>query len=226
MSKDISSTIRKRNIIYAFLKRVYEKELSGELLAEMPTRMKPLLVVSDMFPYSVAKKEVKELVQFTDKIDSHNLDDLQMRLAADYAGLFLSINKIPPHPSESVYREGTMMQSYRDEVLKMYWSFGVNKRNDFSEPEDHIAVELSFMMYLCEKSIEALKKGDMKGFRRYIQGQNDFLEDHLVRWVPKLVKDIVDTAQMPFYRAIAVLTWEFIDVDISMVRAHIEEFQN
>ena len=226
MSKDISSTIRKRKTIYAFLKRIYEKELSREFLAEMPTKMKPLLAIAEMLSRSEAKKAVKELVQFTDKIDSHNLDDLQIQLAADYARLFLSINKIPPHPSESVYREGTMMQYYRDEVLKVYWSFGVDKRKEFTEPEDHIAVELSFMMYLCEKAIEALKKGNTKGFRKYIQGQNDFLEAHLVRWVPKLEKDVVDTAKTPLYRAIAVLTREYIDVDLSIVRELLEEFQN
>jgi TorA maturation chaperone TorD len=226
MPRDISSTIIKRKTIYAFLKRIYEKELSREFLAEMPTKMKPLLAIAETLSRSEAKKAVKELVQFTDKIDSHNLDDLQIQLAADYARLFLSINKIPPHPSESVYREGTMMQYYRDEVLKVYWSFGVGKKKEFTEPEDHIAVELSFMMYLCEKAIDALKKGNTEGFRKYIHGQNDFLEDHLARWVPKLVKDVVDTAKMPFYRAIAILTREYIDMDSSIVRELLGEFQN
>ncbi len=147
MSKDISATLQKRKIIYAFLKGIYEKELSKEFLAEMPTKMKPLLAAAEMLSDTEARKVVKDLVQFTDKIPSQDLDDLQTRLASDYARLFLSINKIPPHPSESVYREGTMMQYYRDEVLKVYWSFGVDKKKEFTEPEDHIAVELSLILY-------------------------------------------------------------------------------
>ncbi len=226
MLKDISDTVQKRKVIYTFLRRIYEKELSRELLAEMPPKMKPLLSAAEMLSQPEAKKVVKELIQFTNKIPSQNLDELQIRLAADYARLFLSINKVPPHPSESVYREGTMMQYFRDEVLKVYWSFGVAKKKEFAEPEDHIAVELSFMVYLCEKAIEALKNGDTNGSQRYIQGQKEFLECHLVRWVPNLVTDIVTIAQTPFYRAMAVLTREYIDMDLSIVREILKELQN
>jgi len=207
--------IQKRQTIYAFLKGVYEKELPKEFLAEMPEKMKPLLAITEILSDAESKKAVKELVQFTDSIPSQDLDALETRLAADFARLFLSINKVPPHPSESIYREGTMMQYSRDEVLKTYWSFGVDKKKEFTEPEDHIAVELNFLMYLCEKAIEALNNGDAKETRRYIQGQKDFLEKHLVKWVPKLVKDILDTAQTPFYKAMAVLTKEYLEMDLS-----------
>lgn len=211
----LSKIIQKRQTIYAFLKGVYEKELPEEFLAEMPERMRPLLAITEILSDAESKKAVKELVQFTDTIPSQDLDALETRLAADFARLFLSINKVPPHPSESIYREGTIMQYSRDEVLKTYWSFGVDKKKEFTEPEDHIAVELNFLMYLCEKAIEALNNGDAKETRRYIQGQKDFLEKHLVKWVPKLVKDILDTARTPFYKAMAVLTKEYLEMDLS-----------
>ena len=214
-SDDLFPIIQKRQSIYAFLKGVYEKELPKEFLAEMPKKMKPLLAITEVLPNAESKKAVKELVQFADTIPSQDLDDLNIRLAADYARLFLSISKVPPHPSESVYREGALMQYSRDEVLKTYWSFGVDKKKEFTEPEDHIAVELNFSMYLCGKAIEALKNGDTKEARRYIQGQKDFLEKHLVKWVPKLVNDILDNAKTPFYKAIAVLTREYIEMDLS-----------
>ena len=214
-SDNLSSIIQKRQSIYAFLKRLYEKELPKEFLAEMPGKMKPLLSITEALPSAEARKAVKELVQFADTIPSQDLDELEVKLAADYARLFLSINKVPAHPSESVYCDGTMMQYSRDEVLKTYWSFGVDKKQEFTEPEDHIAVELGFLMYLCENAIEALKNKDTKEARRYLQGQKDFLEKHLTKWVPKLVKDILDTGKTPFYKAIAVLTKEYIEMDFS-----------
>ena len=214
-SEALSQIIQQRQLIYAFLKGVYEKEPPKEFLAEMPKKMKPLLAIAEILSNTESKKAVKELIQFTDSIPSQDLDDLEVRLAADFARLFLSINKIPPHPSESVYREGTLMQYSRDEVLRTYWSFGVDKKKEFTEPEDHIAVELNFLMYLCQKASEALKNGDAKEARRYIQGQKDFLEMHLVKWVPKLVEDILNTARTPFYKAIAVLTKEYIEMDLS-----------
>ncbi len=224
-SEALSHLIQKRQTIYAFLKGVYEKELPKELLAGMPGKMRPLLTIAGALPNAETRKVVKELVQFTDAIPSQDLDDLQLRLAADYARLFLSISKVPPHPSESTYREGTTMQHSRDEVLKTYWSFGVDKKKEFTEPEDHIAVELNFLMYLCEKAIEALKDGDAREARRYIQGQKDFLEKHLVRWVPRLVTDIVNTAKTPFYKAIAVLTKEYIEMDLSATRDLLEQLR-
>jgi len=218
-----SETLQKRGIIYAFLKGIYETELSRKFLAEMPRKMKPLLSLTEVFSHAEAKKAVQELIQFTSNVSPKNIDDLQIRLAADYARLFLSINKIPPHPSESVYREGTMMQYSRDEVLRAYWSFGVDKTKNFTEPEDHIAVELSFLAYLCEKAHEALEKGDKKEAKRYMQGQKDFLENHLVKWLPRLVKDIRGTARTPFYKSIAVLTQEFVETDLSLAKELIEK---
>lgn len=224
-SEALSHLIQKRQTIYAFLKGVYEKELPKELLAGMPEKMRPLLTIAGALPNAETRKVVKELVKFTDAIPSQDLDNLQLRLAADYARLFLSISKVPPHPSESTYREGTPMQHSRDEVLKTYWSFGVDKKKEFTEPEDHIAVELNFLMYLCEKAVEALKNGDAREARRYIQGQKDFLEGHLVKWVPRLVKDIVNTAKTPFYKAIAVLTKEYIEMDLSATKDLLEQLR-
>jgi len=211
----LSQIIQKRQTIYAFLKRIYEKELPKEFLAELPGKMKPLLAITEVLPSAETRGAVKELVRFTDTIPSQDLDDVEVRLAADYARLFLSINEVPSHPSESVYRDGTMMQYSRDEVLKVYWSFGVDKKKEFTEPEDHIAVELSFLAYLCKKAIEALKKKNTKEARKYLQGQKEFLEVHLMKWVPRLVKDIIDTGQTPFYKAIAILTREYIEMDLS-----------
>ena len=222
-SGELLNLIQKRQAIYAFLKGIYEKEVTKELLAEMPAKMKLLLAIAEMFPNAETRQMVKELVQFTDTIPSQNLDELHIRLTADYARLFLSTSTSLPHPSESVYREGTLMQYSRDEVLKTYWSFGVDKKKEFTEPEDHIAVELSFMVYLCGKATEALNKGNAKEARRYIQGQKDFLEKHLVKWVPKLVKDILSTARTPLYRAIAVLTKDYIEMDLSATEDLLEQ---
>ena len=190
-SDNISQIIQKRQLIYAFLKRVYERELSKEFVAEMPEKMKPLLGVAGALPNTEARKAVEELVQFTDTIPSQDLAELEIRLAADYARLFLSINKVPAHPSESVYLDGTMMQYSRDEVLKAYWSFGVDKKIEFTEPEDHIAVELSFMVHLSEKAIEALKKGGAKEAERYRAlaykaGWDELLNERAPKEAPKI----------------------------------------
>jgi len=212
----LSKILQQRQIIYAFLSSVYTKELTIEFLAAMPEKIKPLLGIVDLVTGVEAKKAIKELIEFADTISIQDLDDLKIRLAADYARLFLSINRVPPHPSESTYRDGTMMQNSRDEVVKTYWSFGVDKKKEFTEPEDHIAIELNFMAYLCQKTIEALQSEDTREARKYLQGQKDFLEKHLIKWLPKLVADILNTGRTPFYKAIAILTNVYLEMDTAI----------
>lgn len=225
-SDNLIQLIRQRQNIYAFLKRVYEKELSREFLRAMPPKMKPLLTLAESLPNSKSQNAVRQLVKFTDAIPSQSLDELWTKLAADYARLFLSIHKTPPHPSESVYRDGVMMQFSRDEVLSTYWSFGIDKKTDFTEPEDHIAIELGFMMFLCEKAYQALKKGKTTEASKYIQSQQDFLEQHLLKWVPKLVDDIIAAGRTQFYKSIALLTKEFLEMDVFATKDILKELKD
>ena len=152
MVDNFSQLIRKQETIYTFLQQIYEKELNKKFLAEMPEKMKPLATATGLLSSKKMKKVIEEYLQFSNSISSQNLDTIETQLAADYARLFLSLNKVPAHPSESTYREGTMMQHHRDEVLEVYWSFGVSAVEEFTEPEDHIATELSFMAFLCQKT--------------------------------------------------------------------------
>lgn len=214
--------MQKRQSVYAFLQNVYEKEVSKDVIKRLPAAIKPLLKIADIFTSTETKRLINELVQFTDTIPSQDIDALHLKLAADYARLFLSTGNVPPHPSESVYLEGPMMQHSRDEVLKTYWSFGVSSKKGFTEPEDHIAVELSFIAYLCGKTVSALKDKHSEEARKYIEAQKDFLENHLIKWVPRLVKDILETAKTPFYKAIAALTRDYLELDLSAIKALLE----
>jgi TorA maturation chaperone TorD len=207
--------LQKQQSIYSFLQGIYEKELPKSVIADLPQKMKPLLAVAELLSSAESKQAVEELARFTYAIPSQNLDTMETTLAADYARLFLSINKVPPHPSESTYREGVMMQYYRDEVLKTYWKFGVTAKKEFTEPEDHIATELSFMAYLCQQAINALNSGNKKDARKYLRAQRDFLSLHLLKWAPALVRDIMDSGRTPFYKGIAALTAEYLEMSLA-----------
>ncbi len=217
-SGDLRLFLQKRLTVYSFLKRIYEKELSETFIAGMPQKMKPLLALTDITSDLESKQAIEELIRFTDTLPSQDIKAVETMLAADYARLFLSINKVPPHPSESTYREGTPMQYYRDEVLRTYWQHGVDKVKEFTEPEDHIAIELSFMVYLCQKACDAIENGQFNESAIYIEEQINFLETHLIKWVPKLVEDILKTARTPFYKAAAALTREFLEADVNATK--------
>ena len=95
---------------------------------------------------------------------------MRLDLAEDYAGLFLGVRGKIPHPSESAYQGGRkiMTRPYR-QVLKIYEEAGLSANKSFTEPEDHVATELSFMAFLARKTSESIKKGDNDSVRRLVQ---------------------------------------------------------
>jgi putative dimethyl sulfoxide reductase chaperone len=153
--QELVSANENRKTIYSFLARTYATEATVEYLRELAEK-------KDMFLASAQDPEVsgtelgdgfKQIADFASHLDLNDLEKSRLELAVEYAGLFLGVWRVPAHPSESAYyTQGKLiMQEPRDQVLKLYRSVGVDKANQFKEPEDHIALELEFMTRLCEK---------------------------------------------------------------------------
>jgi len=166
----------------------------------------------------------KQIADYASSLKSDELEKARLELAIEYAGLFLGVWRVPAHPSESAYFTGgqLIMQEPRDEVLKIYRSMGVDKGDQFKEPEDHIALELQFMAHVCEKANAALAKQDITEARECLGVQRDFLNDHLGKWVPKLSADILKSARREFYKAIAKITEGYVEMDKKVVAELIE----
>jgi anaerobic sulfite reductase subunit A len=167
---------------------------------------------------------LKQIASFASSLKGADLGKVRVNLTVDYAGLFLGAWEKHVHPSESYYvtDRQLVMQQPRDDVLKLYRAMGVDKAGEFKEPEDHIALELQFMAHLCDKTNDALKRGNFGGARRYLDVQRNFLDEHLGKWVPKLASDMLKLSKHEFYRAIAKITKAFVAVDKELV-ADIEE---
>lgn len=73
------------------------------------------------------------------------------------------------------------------------------KAQDYHEPEDHIALELRFMGRLCRD------KSDIS-----LRMQKDFLEDHLMKWVPGFCDELCEKSSSDLYRGIGKITKGFL----------------
>jgi len=109
------------------------------------------------------------------------------------------------------------MQKPRDDVLKIYRNMGVDKAGTFAEPEDHIAMELQFMNHMCEKTNTTLKDSNLAAAKTCLEVQRDFLNDHLGKWAPKLVADILKSAGGGFYKAVAKITRGYVEMDKKVI---------
>ena len=93
------------------------------------------------------------------------------------------------------------------------------------EPEDYIAFEMEFMAYLCQKTTEGLKDGDKGSALGYLRKQNDFLEKHLIPWVPAFCDDVQRVARGDFYKAVAKITIGYLGMEQDLIGELIDEIQ-
>jgi anaerobic sulfite reductase subunit A len=218
--------VNNRGAIYSFLSRVYEREVTLDLLKELSAEKGPLLQMANLNDLGEGslREGFQELIGYLRGLGGRDMTQAKLELDVEYANLFLGVIGKPPHPSESVYSssEHLVMQKVRDDVLFEYRKVGVDKVNEFTEPEDHIALELQFMAYLCSKTAEALVKGDSAKAVDCLEIQKTFLEKHLAVWVPKLTKDILESGTVDFYRGAAKITEGFVAIDKDSIAELIE----
>ncbi len=134
-------------------------------------------------------------------------------LAADFAKTFLAAGIAQGNaafPYESVYTNSkrVMMQEAWSQVVSIYEAKGIVRNEESTElVEDHIAIELDFMAYLCDETSRFTEP--LAG----LEEQKEFLNRHLLNWVPEFCLDIKEHSDTEFYRMVAQLTSGFLQLD-------------
>lgn len=214
VDEELLAVLDQRTSTYILLSRLYLKEIDGELLDEL----------HDMcYPTATGDDDVDEgyllIATFLSNLWAESLTEL----AVDYVRCFLG-NHVDSYgaayPYESVYtsEKRLLMQEARDEVLAIYRSFGIEKRDDWNEGEDHIALELEFMRYLNERCVKALREGDLDEATRLLVSQRNFLQYHLVSWAPMMTADLRRFAKTKMYLGLAHLTDGFLRTDFALLQ--------
>ena len=149
-------------------------------------------------------------------------DDSVTELAIDYVSTFIGhgVNGYSAaYPYESVYtsERRLLMQEARAEVLA---TLRENElvRGNWNEAEDHIALELEFMQRLSLRAADALSDDAEEEAIAYLRASYDFLENHLLNWVPMLVADMRMHARTLFYQGLAQLTLGSLQEDEAVLR--------
>ncbi len=126
-------------------------------------------------------------------------------LRYEYADIFLNAGPDPVFPYESavVVREPVLCQDPIFEVREAYRKAGAHKNPDYPDLDDHIAVELDFMAFLCRKEQE--EPGP-----EIFALQKDFLTKHLQPWSVELAAVLGKSAQSDFYRGLAEIVLGFL----------------
>jgi TorA maturation chaperone TorD len=57
---------------------------------------------------------------------------------------------------------------------------------------DHVSVELEYLSHLCGLELETLRSGEDRRRQRIVKAQRLFLRQHLTRWLPTLLEQVVE----------------------------------
>ena len=183
-----------RGQMYALLSRLYRAEVDGELLDALKALALPQAEGALAEGYALLKN-------YLDSCGENALEEL----AVDYANLFLaagSADGAAAIPCESVYTspKRIFMQDAWEDVSRRYAGKGLGRDGAVNDlHEDHLALELEFMTWLVEHGSP--------------EEQADFLNTHLLDWVPAFAADIEKYARWDFYKAVGRITAAFLALE-------------
>lgn len=218
---DVSQIMQARAAMYGLLARVYIKEVDEQFLAELKAMT---------YPQNSDNPQINDAFKTIYSYMRHLREDSLDQLSIDYNRTFIGsgiLNGNAAFPYESVYtsEHALVMQEARDEVLALYKSEGITKRAEWTDPEDHISLELEFMQTLAQRTYDALTSDDPSAddqAQALIVTQYHFLTDHLLRWVSRFLLDVTRFCTTSFYEGFAQLTEAYLTDDKLLLEDIIE----
>lgn len=151
--------------IYMFLQKFY----AGQLNHMNKSGWENLLsALSKEISFDKVKKGIEILARFS----AGDLEELEF----DFNLLFVGPNRLEAPPYESTYRndQRALMQDETLAVRRFYEKAGLVVSRKNIDPDDHLALELEFVCFLLENSIED---------EMYDQLYQEFLTKHLFQWI-------------------------------------------
>ena len=119
------------------------------------------------------------------------------------------------YPTESVYtsEKHLTMQGSRDEVMAFYRTWGLERSESIAENKDHITVELEFLAALSERYADCLERGEMEKATDLLAAQQQFLDEHVLRWAKVFAQGIRVFSRTDLYQGAGYLLEGFLTED-------------
>lgn len=207
--ENLISFCENRGRVYMLLSRCYEREIDASFAAEFT---KTTFIESDD---PTIADEFTLLQQALSNCDEALLEQLAVVFNRAFFGMGpRTAQKAFPYESVYTSEAGLMMQDAYAKVLHLYQDANFSKNPDFTEPEDHIAVELAFMACLCERATAALREDAKEEAEKLLAEQRTFLQQHLLNWVAPFVRDVRTAAEGGFYVHLASCTEAYLAADL------------
>lgn len=190
-----------RQNFYQFLQFLFFKPLSATTISELKDQ-------GSFQGLQELNQGGEYLYQFFNRVTESELQEAE----EEFNRLFLGPGMIVAPPWESVYRskEQLLFDESTYQVRRCYHEFGLEFVRENNEPDDHITIELEFLMHvnnLC------LQEADFAKLDVLLDHQIDFLDQHIRQWIPAFCAKITKNTDSLLFKGAALLLEDFIESD-------------
>jgi TorA maturation chaperone TorD len=123
-------------------------------------------------------------------------------VAREYFALFVGVGRGELLPYASYYLTGFLQERPLAQLREDMAAMGIVRAEDFSEPEDHIAILCEIMAGMAARDFDA----DLSTQRR-------FFERHIKPWASRFFADLETAASARFYREVGSLGRLFLEIE-------------
>lgn len=96
----------------------------------------------------------------------------------------------PVPPYEGLLRQQEGRDGILEDIMRFFAFFDVRLQETDRDYPDHLVTELEFMALLCQREADAEAAGKDAG--SYQRASRDFLQRHLLVWVPEFARRLAD----------------------------------
>lgn len=119
----------------------------------------------------------------------------------------------PVSPYETAYSaadKGTTL----GQLAALYEMFGLRVGGAEREAPDHVGAEVEFASLLSLKEALCAQRGDLDNLAVTVAARRTFLEEHLGRWAGAFARQLAETTDHPFHRAVGEALRELVAEDL------------
>ena len=225
MKEVMEVLLANRLYLYSLMHKVFGREPDQDLLN---------ILVSDASceAYGLLSEAEDDVMARACKFLTGLRDDIQNaefldRAKSEYTKLFIGPAKLVAPPWESVYRnkQEMLFQESTLAVREFYRKFNMLAEGYPRIPDDGLALEIHFMAKLAEKSLDALQTDRLDYLKYYLSGQNIFLANHLLIWIPMFVERMANAPSDYLYPQMCLILDDFLKKDKKIVEELLENLQ-
>ena len=207
---DISQLLETRANFYDFLCRMYLEEPDRELAEDIVNGRFDFEQLTALDINAELSEGFRILKAFTGRNKGRDSAALHEDLKDEFTLLFIGPHRLPIEPYEAWWVSGRRLGEPLVRVKEAYQKAGVVKSKEYPEPEDYIGLELKLMQYLAAETLKAETREDRN---EYLKLQREFMDDHLLKWVPAFCDAVYEYKLSAFFKGIAKITKGFIILD-------------